>query len=139
MVEEIERAILSKLVLGDHPVLTILRAQAEVVTVLERDYSEVGRNVYLEVPASAPRATPRSFDLMDVAFHFEDAENDGHAVLMVRDGVMSELMLYNWTDDWPDHPVLAWVKYLVPNRAGVSAHPAEHRDLEGLAAELAAA
>lgn len=138
MLNETERTLLSMILAGEHPVLATLRAQAETVTVLNRDFSAVGVNISLAVAADARPAEPRSFDLGDVAFQFQGAENSGHLVLMVRDGILRELMAYNWTDDWPKQPALAWVKYLSPNPRFATANPSDSRDMAGLAKELAA-
>jgi hypothetical protein len=140
MLTQFEEVLLNKFLDGDHPVLAILRQQLATVSVTDRDYSPVGVNAHLAVSDRTPRASPPTFDLTDVAFQFEDAENPGHAVLMVRDGALNELMVYNWTDVWPARPglKLKWVKYISPNREGSTGHPSDQRDLVGLANELAA-
>ena len=140
MLTEFEQAIIDKFLEGDHPVLAVLREQARSVTVTGRDFSPVGVNAYLGVSAGAPRTSPPTLDLTDVAFQFEGADNSGQAVLMVRNGVLSELMVYNWTDVWPARPGLRlqWIKFLAPNRPGSTANPSDQRDMAGLADELAA-
>jgi hypothetical protein len=140
MLTQFEQTLLAKFLEGDHPVLATLREQVATVIVTDRDYSPVGVNAYLGVSDRAPRTSPSTFDLTDVAFQFEDADNPGHAVLMVRDGTLHELMVYNWTDVWPARPglKLKWVKYLSPNREGSTGRPSDQRDMVGLAEELAA-
>jgi hypothetical protein len=125
MLTQFEQTLLSKLIEGDHPVLEILREQAATVRVTDRDFSPVGVNVHLAAAARGPRTSPRDFDLTDVAFQFEGADNSGHAVLMVRDGSIDELMVYNWTDVWPARPDLVpkWVKYLAPSAPGSASPP----------------
>jgi hypothetical protein len=140
MLTQFEQSLLDKFLDGDHPVLATLRAQAATATVADRDFSPVGVNAYLAVSSAAPRTSRRSFDLTDVAFQFEGAENPGHAVLMVRDGMLHELMVYNWTDVWPARPglVLKWMKYVAFGPKGTSGQPTDHRDMASLAKELAA-
>src|SRR5436190_20082580 len=140
MLTQFEQILLSKFLDGDHPVLATLRAQAATATVADRSFSPVGVNAYFAISPNAPRTSPLSFDLTDVGFRFEGAENPGHAVLMVRDGALHELMVYNWTDVWPARPglKLKWVKYLSPNRDGSTGRPSDQRDMVGLAEELAA-
>ena len=140
MLTKVEALILSKLLEGDHPTLAVLRRQATAATVGGRKYSPVGVNATLVMAGDAPTATPSNFDITDVAFQFRGAENSGHAVLMVREGVMCELMAYNWTDEWPlgEEPALEWVKYLASGSPGSAAHPSDMRDMKGLARELAA-
>jgi hypothetical protein len=140
MFTEFEQTLLNKFLAGNHPVLATLREQFDTAIVTDRGYSPVGVNTILAVGSQAPRTSPRSFDLTDIAFQFEGAENPGHAVLMVRDGALYELMVYNWTDVWPSRPALAvkWVKYIAWNTSGDASHPTDHRDMAGLAKELAA-
>ncbi len=140
MLTQFERTIIDKFLEGEHPVLAVLREQTRGLTVTDRDYSPVGVNAYLAVSPHATRTSPAAFDLTDVAFQFEDEENPGHAVLMVRDGTLHELMVYNWTDVWPARPDLRlkWVKFLAPNREGSTGHPSDKRDMAGLANDLAA-
>src|SRR5437588_9860620 len=121
MLTQFEQILLSKLLDGDHPVLAILRAQAATAIVANRAFSPVGVNAYFAISPNAPRTSPHSFDLTDVAFRFEGAENPGHAVLMVRDGALHELMVSNWTEVWPARHGMAlkWLQYLAfsPDRS----------------------
>ena len=141
MLTNVESLLLGKLLEGDHPTLAALRRQATAATAGTRTRSPVGVNTALIVGGDTAPVTPSNFDITDVAFQFRGAENSGHAVLMVRDGVMQELMAYNWTDEWPlDAQVaeLDWVKYLAPGASGLEMQPSDNRDLQGLARELAA-
>ena len=140
MLTQFEQILLSKFLDGDHPVLATLRAQAATAIVADRAFSPVGVNAYFAISPNAPRTSPRSFDLTDVAFQFEGAENPGPAVLMVRDGALHELMVYNWTDVWPARPglVLKWMKYLAFSPDGRTGRETEQRAMAGLAKELAA-
>jgi len=140
MLTQFEQILLSKFLDGDYPVLATLREKAATATVADRAFSPVGVNAYFVISPNVPRTAPLSFDFTDVAFRFEGSENPGHAVLMVRDGALHELMVYNWTDVWPARPglVLKWVRYLAFSPEGRTGRETEQRDMASLAKELAA-
>lgn len=62
--DEFERAVLEKLLAGDHPVLTALRAQAQAARLTSREYTGAGFFLTFDVPTSAPiLGTHRNFHL----------------------------------------------------------------------------
>jgi hypothetical protein len=60
----LEKAVLTKLLDGDHPVLKILRVQSENAAVVSQDYTGVGFFCSFAVPPGVPRIRdPENFEI----------------------------------------------------------------------------
>ena len=125
------------LLAGDLPTLHLLRDQYARSSVEHREYSGVGVFSDFKVSADAPRVTPLNFTISDISYELANVENGGSAVLFIRDGALSTLELYNWTDDWPADPEITALTYLVPKKPGTKEFvPSDTRDLNVLLAEI---
>ena len=103
------------LLAGDVEPLASLREQVGHATVVEREFTGVGTFTTFAVNEACPRVVPPNFTISDVAYELAGVEHGGGVVLFVRDGHLSMLELYNWTDDWPAEPKFTSIHYLVPS------------------------
>jgi hypothetical protein len=129
--EALERQIMGMLLAGAHPTLVTLRQQYAVARVVHRDHSGVGVFTHFDVPTEAPRTEPANFSFGDLQFQLEGTENPGSGVLFVRNGCLKTLELWNWSDDWPEVPVIRSVTYLAATHTDprhVSLTPSATRD-----------
>ena len=113
--EPFERELLQILLAGDVEPLPTLRAQLAAATVAERKYTGVGVFTDFRLPLGAPKAQPLNFEVTDVAYELEGAQNGGGVILFVRDGLAETLEVFNYTDDWPVQPRFTSITYLVPD------------------------
>ncbi|SRR6266404_1763202 len=136
-IEEMERRVMEFLLAGDLPILRLLRDQYAHVSVENREYSGVGVFSDFTVRADAPRVTPPNFTISDISYELANVQNGGSAVLFIRDGALSMLELYNWTDDWPADLDITALTYLVPKKPGTKEFvPSATRDINVLLAEI---
>lgn len=131
--EALERALMERLLAGDHPVLDTLRAQYAEAEVADRELTGVGCFVYWRVPLDAPRAAVgKSVVIDDVGFGLEGSEHGASALLFLADGALDLLEMVMWAEDWPAEPRLTGVHYLthVPTGDGNGSwlEPATERD-----------
>jgi hypothetical protein len=120
------------LLAGDLSQLRGLREQLRLAEIASVEYSGSGVFITFAVPSSAALVSPARFTLGDVAYELVGVENGGGTVLFVRDGKLQMLELYNWTDDWPQTPVLRSISYVCPTRytgTGAELAPCDTRDL----------
>jgi len=137
ILEPFEREILDFLLAGDRAPLPGLRTQLEHAVVTERKYTGVGVFTDFDVPRDTPTVRPASFELGDATYELEGVEHGGGVVLFVRDGRLTTLEVFNWTDDWPPHVELMSLSYLVPDgpplpRGGRNLKPSPTRDFAAL-------
>jgi hypothetical protein len=140
--ETLERAMMERLLAGDHPALETLRSQYAAAEVADRELTGVGCFVYWRVPSDAPRAAVgKSVVIDDVAFTFHGSEHGGCALLFVSEGSLDLLEMVMWAESWPGEPRLADVHYLthVPTGDGEGSwlEQARERDWSHLARVLA--
>jgi hypothetical protein len=137
LIEELERRVMDLLLAGELPALTRLREQYARASIASREYSGVGVFTNFAVPADVARVTPPNFTISDITYELANVENGGSAVLFIRDGALSMLELYNWTDEWPTEVHMTSLTYLVPRRPGLKEYvPSPHRDLNILLDEI---
>lgn len=100
---KLERAVLDKLLAGDHPVLATLRAQVAVCTVISRELTGVGFFSSLMVPPAAPRAPVRGRapPFGDVKANFRAVQHGAGFLLYVEDGALAMLEGYTFDEAWP--------------------------------------
>jgi hypothetical protein len=97
-----ERAVLDKLLTGDHPVLIALRAQARKATVASREYTGAGFFCSFEVPPDAPLVNGRpNFHFGDVDATMGGLQRGAGFVLFVRNGRLDLLEGYSYDEPWP--------------------------------------
>jgi hypothetical protein len=99
---DFEKALLQKLLAGDHPALVNLRAQANTARLVSRENTGVGFSCDFEVPRDAPLVTPANFELNDVDAAIEGLEHGAGFLLFVRDGRITMLEGYSYDEPWPN-------------------------------------
>jgi hypothetical protein len=119
----LEMAVLQKLLGGDHPVLTVLRAQLFGLSVVLRE--ETGTGFFTEF-AVGDTACPAVLPLPRVQFGDVEATIPGlkHGagfLLYVEEGLLHMLEGYSYEEPWPDHIDQFSLKYSDPNRRAVLA------------------
>lgn len=99
---ELEQAVLDKLLAGDHPVLAALRVQAERARVTRRESTGAGFFCDFAVPSDVPPlAATRDFRIGDVNASLDGLEHGAGFVLFVRDGRLAMLEGYTYEERWP--------------------------------------
>jgi hypothetical protein len=97
---EFERAVLEKLLAGNHPVLATLRRQYEHARVMQRETTGVGFYCEFEVDGEAP-VEHRDFQIGDVHAEVEGLAHGAGFVLFVRGGRLSMLEGFSYDEPWP--------------------------------------
>lgn len=98
----LEQAVLDKLLSGDHPALSTLRAQAAQARLVGRELSGVGFFCSFEVPPEAPRLEPPgSFDIGDVNADVSGLKHGAGFVLFIRNGRLDMLEGFSYDEPWP--------------------------------------
>jgi len=98
---DLEHAVLNKLLAGDHPVLEVLRQQFTQARLAKRVQTGKGFYCEIEVDADAPKVRT-DFHLSDVDGDIEGLSHGAGFVLFVRDGCLSMLEGYAYDEPWPD-------------------------------------
>jgi len=103
MLNAFERAVLEKLLDGNHPVLAGLRAQLDACEVSSRELTGVGFFTHLEVDKSVERvATPRPrIQVLYVGAKISGLERGASFVLFVRGGYLYVLEGFSYDEPWP--------------------------------------
>lgn len=97
---ELERAVLKKLLEGDHPVLERLRGQLAKCQVVRREMTGVGFLADLDV-GEIPEPQGIRFQLSDVAGAIPGMRHGAGFVLFVENGRLSLLEGFGYDDPWP--------------------------------------
>jgi len=99
---ELEQAVLDKLLGGDHPILSALRVQAKRVRVVRRKCTGVGFFCDFDVPQDVPRLTQKTdFHFGDVTATVDGLTHGAGFVLFVRNGHLAVLEGYTYDEPWP--------------------------------------
>ena len=112
---ELEQAVLDKLLAGDHPVLATLRQQMSQARLVKRENTGVGFYYDFEVDSSAPTVA-NDFHIGDVHAEIEGLAHGAGFVLFIRNGRISMLEGYTYDEPWPDQIRGFSLKYTNPNR-----------------------
>jgi hypothetical protein len=112
---ELERAVLDKMLAGDHPVLAILRQQADVARLSKRVSTGVGFVCEFEVDRSAP-ITGGDFHIGDVDATVTGLAHGAGFVLFVVKGRICRLEGYTYDEPWPEQIERFSLKYSDPQR-----------------------
>ena len=99
--EDLERAVMEKLLDGEHPMLAALRAQAQSGRLLGRERTGAGFYCSFEVPPEAPAVEPRDFEIDDVNGELHGLAHGAGFVLFVRDGRLDMLEGFSYDEPWP--------------------------------------
>lgn len=96
----LERTVLEKLLAGDHPALSSLRAQLLVTSVESRQLTGVGFFADLTVAEAAPIVNGDA-ELADVHAAIAGVQGGLGFVLFIRNGRLSLLEGYTFGEPWP--------------------------------------
>jgi hypothetical protein len=119
---ELERAVLTELLAGDHPLLEQLRNQLAHCRVSRRKYTGVGFWTDLDVGGNAPAVNDMKLRFGDVIADIDGMAHGAGFVLFIEHGLLSNLEGYGYDDPWPSTITGYTLKY----RAG------ENRDWAAL-------
>ena len=112
--EELETELMRLLLKGDHPILTILRQQYATAKIDSREFSGVGFFTNFEVSENAPLVEPLNFAAGNVDIQLENLPNGAGCILFVRDGKMSFLECYTFSEPWPDRILVKSLANAIP-------------------------
>jgi hypothetical protein len=118
---ELEHAVLTKLLAGEHPLLDLLRRQLAKCRVTQRELTGHGFFAHLDVGDVLPVADMKVI-LDDVVAEIEGMPEGAGFVLYVEHGRLSMLEGYGYDDPWPTTISTYTLRY----RTG------EERDWDGL-------
>ncbi len=111
----LERAVVRKLLAGDHPVLAALRRQANSSRLTRRQKTGVGFFCDFQIQDEAP-AVDQDFELGDLHAEVEGLEHGAGFVLFVRGGRLTLLEGFSYDEPWPDEIRSFSLRYLDPDR-----------------------
>lgn len=113
-----ERAIMDNLLAGEHPALSVLREQLQIVRVSDREFTGVGFFTRLEVPGSPRRALalPDTVHITDVVAEIDGLDHGAGFVLYVTDGVLATLEGFTYDEPWPKEITNFSLTYMDKNR-----------------------
>jgi hypothetical protein len=100
-INEFETAVLGKLLAGDHPVLAVLRAQADAASVASREQTGTGFFVSFDIPDHTPALSTKDFHFGDVNAVVSGLKNGAGFVVFVRGGRLNVLEGYTYDEPWP--------------------------------------
>ena len=130
----LEDTLIKALLIGDDPILALLRKQYTMSSVKSREFTGAGFYTHFSVDAQAPRVKPLNFVIDDLFLEMEGVENGALAMLFVRGGAIDFLEAVTIaTDDWPDKPVITGIRYSHHKSVTSSIGeliPSDQRDLE---------
>jgi hypothetical protein len=112
--EEFERSIMTLLLQGDHPILTILQQQYASAKVESREFSGVGFFTEFEVSETVPLVEPPNFAAGNVDIQLQNLPNGAGCVLFIRDGKLACLECYTFSEPWPDTIVIQSLSNAIP-------------------------
>ena len=99
---EFERAVLDKLLAGDHPVLAALQAQARAARLVSRKYTGAGFFLSFDVPLDVPILATKDFHFGDVNAAVDGLQYGAGFVMFVRGGRLDALEGYSYAEPWPN-------------------------------------
>jgi hypothetical protein len=112
---DLERAVLSKLLDGDHPALAKLREQVKGAKLTKRTNTGVGFYCEFEADGDTP-LIERDLHLGDVQAEIPGLSSGAGFVLFVRGGRIATLEGYSYDEPWPRDIRHFSLKYSDPTR-----------------------
>lgn len=121
--EPLEKAVLQKLLEGDHPVLTALRHQMSELSVKTRERTGAGFFTEFSMPRTAHPARMRSVKASfgDVEATISGLKHGSGFVLYIENGLLHMLEGYSYEEPWPEQVLDFSVRHSNPDRADVLA------------------
>ncbi|MCX5741652.1 MAG: hypothetical protein NT062_04030 [Proteobacteria bacterium] len=115
---EIEGAVLDKLLAGEIPTLQILRSQRDHLCVMKREFTGVGFYTEFGHPPGAARLrAPMRVRFGDVLADIRGLEHGAGFVLFIDDGLITMLEGYSTANEpWPELTAPLSLRYLPPER-----------------------
>lgn len=100
---DLERAVLERLLRGDHLILKALRTQLQSAEVTSREFTGVGFFTDFKVPRSVPPAPTARSHLAITGVHAKipGLERPVGFVLFVEDGYLACLEGFTYDEPWP--------------------------------------
>jgi hypothetical protein len=109
----LERAVLEKLLAGEHPALVALRAQAKLARMAKRELTGVGFYCAFDVPPEAPAVDGSpDFTIDDVKGESRGLAHGAGFVVFVRSGRLASLEGFTYDEPWPLDPTGMELSYL---------------------------
>jgi hypothetical protein len=99
---DFERAVLCKLLSGDHPVLAVLREQLEVCRCTRREATGVGFYTYCDVSTYTGPRPEINLKFGDVVAEINGLQESAGFVVYVEAGLLVMLEGYSFGECWPD-------------------------------------
>jgi hypothetical protein len=99
---ELERAVMTMLLTGDHPTLQQLREQYDAASLSKRELTGVGFFADFSVPQGVPQLhEKRGFYIGDVIAEIVGLKHGAGFVLHIDSGKISFLEGYSYDEPWP--------------------------------------
>lgn len=101
-ISPLESAVLEKLLFGEDPTLSILRAQTRCAHVASRQFTGAGFYLVFGLPEDAPKvAGEPNFEIGDVHAKLEGLQHGAGFVLFIKNGRLDMLEGYSYDEPWP--------------------------------------
>ena len=97
----IEKAVLTKLLAGNLPLLMQLQQQLEGCSVVKREFTGFGFYTTLAVTENIPRTGGLDVKFGDVVGEAQELSSGAGFLLYVKDGVLDMLEGYSYDEPWP--------------------------------------
>lgn len=108
-------SLMPLLLAGDHPTCAILREQYARAIIDRVELTGVGVFVAFKVPPDVERTAPANFAGGNVNVQIEGVRNGAGCILFVRDGILSMLEGYTYSDEeWPERPIVVELRDALP-------------------------
>ena len=114
--EPLEAAVLDKMLAGEHPVLTALRAQLARATVRSRELTGVGFFTEFALAPDAVSAPVRTLRFGDIQAEVSGLKHGAGFVIFVDDGLLTMLEGYSYGEPWPEKIDEFSISYIEPGR-----------------------
>lgn len=119
--ELLERAVIRKLLDSDHPALVALREQFPQISVKSRERTGVGFFTEFAIAATAAAASVApKIRFGDVEATIPGLLHGAGFVLYIDDGLLRRLEGYTYDEPWPERVEEFSLRYLDPERKGLS-------------------
>jgi hypothetical protein len=112
--EELERSLMTLLLQGHHPILSILRQQYASAKVESREFSGVGFFTEFVVSETAPLVEPPNFAAGNVDIQLQNLRYGAGCVLFIRDGKLACLECYTFSEPWPEPIIIKSLSNAIP-------------------------
>ncbi|HEY2410271.1 MAG TPA: hypothetical protein VGI10_29905 [Polyangiaceae bacterium] len=116
---DLEQAVLDKLLAGDHPRLAILRAQAASARLASHETTGVGFFCIFDIPTRVASMDVPDFTIDDVDGELQGLAHGAGFVLFVHGGRLKMLEGFSYDEPWPEQIRDFSLRYTDPKREEV--------------------